>query len=119
MKNMEIKTFYYGPRPEKKSYCSDAELLAPPEQVAIETISDCNRKCHYCVQSKIARKKYLMPENVFTRIIDELSEWGFKGTLEPGFISEELLDERLVDLFAYAKKSCQNHIYISQQMVII
>ena len=75
--------------------------------VEIETITTCNRRCSYCPNSKYDRglveNKQLMDENLFKKVIDDLSAMGFKGRLSPHFYGEPLLDKRLPSLLTYAK----------------
>jgi 8-amino-3,8-dideoxy-alpha-D-manno-octulosonate transaminase len=72
--------------------------------VDIETTSQCNIRCPYCPVSKIDRGRHLMEESVFQKIIDELAEYGFKGRISPHFYGEPLVDTRLPQLTAYARK---------------
>lgn len=75
-----------------------------PSSVSIETISNCNRTCSYCPQSKFDRSGTKLSTDVFKNVIDELAEWGFSGTFEPGWLGEPLLDVRIFDLASYARQ---------------
>ena len=75
------------------------------EAIEIETLTACNRRCTYCPNFRFERglvknKKY-MEESLFKKIIDELSDIGFRGRVSPHFYGEPLMDERLCDLLAY------------------
>jgi len=75
--------------------------------VEVETTTACNRRCSYCPNSRFDRgllkNKKLMPTRLFFKLIDELSEINFKGSLHPHFYGEPLLDERLPGLVKYAR----------------
>jgi len=74
------------------------------DTVTIETTTLCNRSCAHCPNSIYDRGKQenLMSENLFRKIINELKEINFSGTLAPHFYGEPLLDKRLPQLMAYA-----------------
>lgn len=76
--------------------------------VDAENITACNRRCSYCPNSSFDRglmkNKKLMEAGVFYRIIDELSKINFAGRITPNFYGEPLLDERLPELMAYARR---------------
>lgn len=76
--------------------------------VEIETTTACNRACSYCPNSVFERgqlkNERLMAESTFRTIIDQLASLGFWGRLSPHFYGEPLLDERLPDLMAYARR---------------
>ena len=76
--------------------------------VELETTTACNRTCSYCPNSVSDRgsihNQRLMEETTFRTIIDQLASLGFWGRLSPHFYGEPLLDERLPDLMAYARK---------------
>lgn len=76
--------------------------------ILIETNPVCNRKCSYCPNAKNPRKGKLMSEEIFYKIIDELSEINFKGKICPHFFGEPLLDKRLPKLLKYAKDKLPN-----------
>tara|TARA_B100000315_G_scaffold140977_1_gene129999 strand:+ start:3483 stop:4400 length:918 start_codon:yes stop_codon:yes gene_type:complete len=80
--------------------------------IDIETIALCNRgktSCEsYCPVSIINRKNKYMDENLYYKIIDDLSFINFKGSIRPHFYSEPLLDKRLVRFVKYARAKCPN-----------
>ena len=86
--------------------------------VSIEVNSACNRRCKYCPNSRFnirsLKNQKLMPEKVFKKVVDELSEIGFDGWFCPDGYNEPLLDKRIVKLMAYARKKlpkCKMIIY--------
>jgi len=76
--------------------------------VSIETTTYCNRRCWYCPNSIFERglleNKKLLPATLFYKIVDELAELKFKGIFAPNLYGEPLLDERLIDFVAYARR---------------
>lgn len=78
------------------------------DEIAIETTTYCNRTCLYCPNSIFDRgqkkNEKLMEEELFRKIIDDLAEAGYRGTIYPHFYGEPLLDNRLVDFMDYAHK---------------
>ncbi|MHA2215355.1 MAG: radical SAM/SPASM domain-containing protein, partial [Candidatus Hodarchaeales archaeon] len=67
--------------------------------INIETITSCNRRCEYCPNSIFERgslkNEKLMKSELFVKIIDELAEINFDGRISPQFYGEPLLDPRL------------------------
>lgn len=88
------------------SYSTSWEVINanPPSIVNIESISRCTRKCEYCPNSRIERKHRIMSKEDFFSVIDQLSEWGFTGTLGNAVLSEPLLDNRIIELYAYSRE---------------
>ena len=76
--------------------------------VELETTTACNRTCSYCPNSVFDRgsihNENLMEEATFRTIVDQLASLGFWGRLSPHFYGEPLLDKRLPELMAYARK---------------
>lgn len=74
------------------------------QTIGIETSSECNRKCSYCPNSNIGRPQGIMAESLFYKIIDELSNIKYSGTISPGFYNEVLLDHRMLDFTKYIRE---------------
>jgi cyclic pyranopterin phosphate synthase len=72
--------------------------------VAIEINSKCNLKCAYCPISTHSRGDEHMPESLFTKILDDIGSFPYRGKLSPHFYGEPTLDERLVGLMGLARK---------------
>jgi len=74
----------------------------------IETYGYCNRKCDFCFNSDRFSNREVgrMDENIWRKIVDELASVNFAGRISPHFYGEPLLDKRLPDLIAYARKKC-------------
>jgi len=72
-------------------------------QVEIETNSDCNRKCRICPRHKHEREVGFMPDELYSRLLDQLASMRFRGRLSPVFYNEPLMDERIFRLMRQAK----------------
>lgn len=78
-----------------------------PKVVLIDTVSFCNLKCSMCVHQNMTRKKGIMPWNLFTKIVDEISETDKNVRVWMVFFGEALILKRrkptIFDMIAYAK----------------
>ena len=66
--------------------------------VSLETTTTCNQKCYFCPVSIAPREDYAMPDELFDRIVNELTTF---PTLEAVFLqsyNEPTVDRRFVDL---------------------
>lgn len=73
--------------------------------IDFEINSHCNLECSYCPASfKNGRGKHSMPFEIFKKAIDDLSAIDYSGRISPHFFGEPLLDNRLPELMAYARK---------------
>ena len=72
--------------------------------VELETNTLCNRRCVYCPNIKYTRGDYFMNEDLFKKIVDDLSSMGYNGRIRPHFYGEPLLDKRLPKLVRYTRK---------------
>lgn len=89
--------------------------LELPDNMVIEVSAYCNRKCPWCPQSTSPRtdKTAKMSLDTFDKIIVELSSVGYTGKVAFHFFNEPLLDDRLEDLVARARKLLpKSHLYI-------
>lgn len=82
------------------------------DSIALETTTHCNLRCKFCPNSKYERglekNKKLMKTSLFKKIIDELSEIGYKGQILLHFYGEPLTDKRLPELVKYTRKNLPN-----------
>lgn len=79
------------------------------KEIEFETTSYCNRKCVYCPNSKYDRVgsedgKY-MKEEVFNKLLNDLSDIGFQGLIAPHLYGEPLTDPRLVNWVSKIRKT--------------
>ena len=74
--------------------------------IELEIINRCNGECPFCPVNKYddPRKLKKMDEKLFFKIIDELSELGYKGRLALHSNNEPFLDSRIIDFAKYARE---------------
>jgi len=85
-------------------YFKNLFFCPPLKSVAIEINSACNRKCRWCPNYYNQRDTDYLDEDLFYKIIDELSGMRFKGKLFFNLFNEPLLDKRLPKFIEYAGK---------------
>lgn len=78
--------------------------------VEIETINRCNGKCAFCpVNVTEPQRKYAkMSDELFYKIIDELSAINYDGMISLYSNNEPLLDERIISFANYAREKVQS-----------
>ncbi len=76
------------------------------DQISIETINRCNGKCSFCpVNVKQPQRKYaLMEVDLFNKIIEELADLNYRGTVCFSLNNEPFLDERICDFITKARE---------------
>ncbi|MEK6875352.1 MAG: radical SAM/SPASM domain-containing protein [Nanoarchaeota archaeon] len=78
------------------------------DAIAIETTTYCNLRCENCPNSKYTRglkgNTKLMDTNLFNKIINELAEINYRGTILLHFYGEPLTDKRIPYFVQYIKK---------------
>jgi hypothetical protein len=86
-----------------KIFSASAE---PILHLDIETTTYCNRRCSYCPNSvferSLRKNEHLMAPALFRKIVDELADISFKGSLSPHLYGEPLTDSRLISFMDYA-----------------
>jgi len=80
--------------------------VAVPVNVTIETVNMCNGHCSFCPASVENNKQKLeyMSEELFTKLIDELHDWNYRGELALYGNNEPLIDKRIIAFTKYAKE---------------
>lgn len=75
-------------------------------KVEIETINRCNNTCNFCPVNKNmdTRPLKIMEMGIFNSIIRQLKDLGYSGSLGLFSNNEPLMDNRIADLCAIAKK---------------
>jgi radical SAM protein with 4Fe4S-binding SPASM domain len=107
----QVKDFYYGVL-LRSAYSAKHKFFYNKwdffETIAIETTTHCNLRCKFCPNSKYERgllkNKKLMDSKLFKKIINELSEIGYRGNVDLYSYGEPLTDERLPELIDYSRK---------------
>lgn len=81
----------------------NGKWLNYPMNVSIETFSSCNAACNFCPYPSLDRKGTKMSEDLFKKIIDELSEP--KDYVLPSInltrVNEPFLDKRIFEFMSY------------------
>lgn len=99
---------------EKKIIFKKAEKLFHNvplfEHIEIETINRCNGICEFCpVSVQNEKRDYKEMEwNLFTKIINELSEINYTGKLALFSNNEPFLDETIIEKHKYAREKLPN-----------
>lgn len=84
--------------------------------VEIETVNRCNGMCSFCpVSVKNEKRPYaVMKEELFKKIINELSDMNYCGRIALFSNNEPLIDKRIVQFHEYARERLPNarmHLY--------
>lgn len=87
-------------------------------EIAIETTSICNRACSFCPNGKeelkSKRPKKHMSMEVYKKIIDQLAQRKYRGSVSLQHYGEPLLDTSLEGRIAYARERLPNaHIELN------
>lgn len=96
-----------------KRILAKTEIVNPFKQVfkeiEFETTAYCNRKCAYCPVSMYPRPgdqdDRFMRQEVFQKIIQDLKEINFTGSIAPHLYGEPLTDPRIVEWVEYTRKN--------------
>ena len=71
------------------------------EAIEFESTAYCNRKCNYCPNVDYERfgddENFLMKEEVFDSLLNQLVDLKFKGMISPHLYGEPMSDHRLLD----------------------
>lgn len=95
-----------------KGFPEDADGLF--SKVFIETVSYCNNDCAFCSASKnkgFKKPDNFMPESLFSKIINELKELSFCGSVAFHCNNEPLLDGRLPGWIRIAREKLKNNFF--------
>ncbi len=102
-----LRGFLSGAPMEHEGLLDDGWLIREGEDlsrrhllkiVSLETMTACNQKCYFCPVSVAPRQDEVMPEELFVRIVGELTK--FRSTLEGVFLqsyNEPTLDRLFVE----------------------
>ena len=78
------------------------------KELEFETTSYCNRKCDYCPNVEFERfgedENFLMKQEVFETLIDQLVDLKFTGLISPHLYGEPLSDHRMLSWAEHIKK---------------
>ena len=83
-------------------------------EIEFETTSYCNRKCNYCPNIEFERfgedENFLMKQEVFETLIDQLMDLKFNGLISPHLYGEPLSDHRMLSWAENIKKKLNTFI---------
>ncbi len=94
------------------------------DHVEIETINRCNGMCDFCpVNAQNDKREFReMTDELFAKIIDELSQIEYSGKLALFSNNEPLLDKKIVDRHYYARRNLPNarmHLFTNGTLMTI
>lgn len=69
--------------------------LEYPNEVSIETLALCNARCTFCPYPTLERQGEKMPDELLTKLLDEMIGWRRPMFFSPFKVNEPLLDQRL------------------------
>lgn len=85
------------------------------QYIEIETINRCNGKCSFCpvnIYNEV-RPYAKMDDTLFKKIIDELSELNYQGSIALFSNNEPFIDARIIEFAKYARNNLkQAYIYL-------
>lgn len=95
-----------------------------PLFVNIETINKCNGFCSFCCCNvkDDTRTLKIMDEEVFKKIIDDLSGINYSGVITLNINNEPFLDEKLIDKLRYVREKIPNaysYIYTNGSLLTL
>lgn len=78
--------------------------------IQIQTIDYCNRSCSFCPNASDARKsKESMDDDLFTTILERISEYNYDGRISPYLMNEPFCDNRILDKIKEIKTMFPNN----------
>lgn len=113
IRNLSIKFVNRTVRNRYTNFNSGVSIF---RDVNITTKTGCNYSCPFCPVNKegIEVPEGKMKKSLYQRIIDELAELKFSGSIALHINNEPLLDERLPEMVSIARNKCpEATIYIS------
>ncbi len=93
-----------------------------PLIVNLETVNRCNSDCAFCTANKNAEKRPLkiMTDELFTSIIDQLADWGYRGHLTLYGNNEPFIDTKIVERHKYCREKLPNSfIFLSTNGLLL
>jgi 8-amino-3,8-dideoxy-alpha-D-manno-octulosonate transaminase len=82
------------------------------KEIEFETLSYCNRKCHYCPNVSFERfgedNDFFMKDEVFETIVGQLKDLSFEGRIAPHLYGEPMSDPRLPKWMRHIKDNLPN-----------
>jgi len=82
------------------------------EYIAIQTQTECNYDCSFCPNNKIERPHGTMKKRLFKKIIEDLADMNYTGTVFLHLMNEPFIDKRMVDFIDIARSRIRSKIII-------
>lgn len=77
---------------------SPVEYMDQPYEVSLETLALCNAACIFCPYPTLERKGTRMPDELITRLMNEMAQWEKPFYFSPFKVNEPFLDKRVVTI---------------------
>lgn len=89
----------------------------PKKNLLIEVTNYCNNECVFCYNDCMSRKRRFIDRNICKKVLKEAYDLGMR---EVGFyvVGEPLLDKRLSEFIALAKKIGYEYIYLTTNGIL-
>ena len=72
--------------------------------IDIELNTNCDLRCGYCPNKDNYRGEHYMDDNIFRKIVDELSDMNFDGRVTPSLYGEPMINSKVVEKILYLAK---------------
>lgn len=72
--------------------------------VEMEPSGYCNRNCRFCLNSRMVRCRNTFPDDLHRKVLNELAEIAYAGTIQYARYCEPLADNRLIHFLRSARK---------------
>ncbi len=94
-----------------KKYISEfcnSEVVPDFKFLMIETVNRCNGKCSFCPANiRDEKREYAqMPMDIIEKVLDELSEINWNGTILPFINNEPFIDNRIFEVLKKIRSKC-------------
>ena len=97
---------------------SGVKKLDFPNRITVELTNDCNLACTFCNHQKINMNMGYMKDELFRKIIDEMSDY-LPIKLVPFFRGEPLLHPHILSFIKYAKKRGIGPIQLTSNALLL
>lgn len=97
-------------RQQKAAFEQISQHTQVPSHIEIETLNRCNSTCEFCPVNRNddPREMIRMSDELFYKIIDDLGEIEYSGTLNLFSNNEPFLDKRIEKFAAYTRQKLPN-----------
>ncbi|MBI4774453.1 MAG: radical SAM protein [Deltaproteobacteria bacterium] len=106
VKNSRMAQYCWGHLAALQGFYYDHRKFA--NAIALENTTACNRTCPYCPHFWQERARKTMSEALLRKIVQDLSDFDYKGSIIFAPFGEPLLDDRLPLFVGHIKKKLRN-----------